>query len=129
MTTTLPDVAAEVIGALVEAVDDEAVTIDDERPATAHTGLHVQVGVDGGTIVWPIVARPLVRITTWAPAGKKAEAMDLAFLCLTKLLSEISTDVLAGFYEPTVPVADKDDETGDEFATFTVNANVRTVTS
>lgn len=116
---SFPDPLVLSIGILKETVSADS--FSDQR-ANTHGGSHVQVNVDGGSVVYPVTASPVIRVTTWA--ATKGQAYDLADECQSALLAS-STDAIPRFDGGGFPIADVDPDTGDCFATFTVTAVLR----
>lgn len=103
-------------------------TVSNRRPPPGTAGQHVQVGVDGNTVTYPIVSQLAVRVAVWASGPDAAHAAhDLAQRCQAVLLSS-STDQFPRFGPLAGPLAGTDPDSGDEFSFFTVTAVQRSVT-
>lgn len=112
--------------ALAERSDTEGVQVTGEDPGGAVKAPTVQVADDGGSGVWPIVEDATIRVSVYHPDGRSA-AIALANLCRA-VLANHSSDTIPRIDSPSRPLADRDPEHGDWFATFTTVAVVRSTT-
>lgn len=81
----------------------------------------VQLGKDSDAVTYPIVSRATLRVSVWhRDAGS---AHDLALLCQALLLSDAGPTIEAA-QSLTGPIPGRDEQTGLDFATFTVAATV-----
>lgn len=96
--------------------------VQSDRPAQ-HEFPRIQLGIDGGDVIYPVLSEPLIRVTVWAKDG--GEAHDKAAECQSILLGHNGEQTVS-FKNPTGITLGADNDNGDEFATFTVVARMRT---
>lgn len=85
---------------------------------------HVGVFDDSGDAVWPIVTRPLLRVTVWADG--RTRARELAGLCLCVLVAHRIPGI-ATVRDPSSILDARDSKNGGLMASFTVRATARTL--
>jgi hypothetical protein len=79
---------------------------------------------DGGGVDWPVMSKPIVRVTVWA--NGKQTAKLLRRIVMGVLLAQ-PVPGIAHIRKTGIGYTDaRDDETGADLASFTVNATVRT---
>lgn len=111
----------------VLALDGPAARITDELPADWHIKsgqLVIVVTDDGGPVVWPAYAHPIIRVTAYAngkQTAKAARAASMGYMLNTPIPG------VANLHSTGIGYTEaRDEETGADLASFTVTAAVKT---
>lgn len=84
---------------------------------------HVGIFDDGGGTDWPIVTRPILRVTVWSDGRDRSR--DVAGLCMGIMLGRTIKGIR--FTDPSSILEAFDSHNRGRMASFTVQATVRTV--
>ncbi|MET9286501.1 hypothetical protein [Nocardia beijingensis] len=79
---------------------------------------------DGGAPKWPVITRPLLRITVWANGRDRAR--DIASAALSVLMSQ-GVPGVATLTEPSGLLEARDTNTNAQLVSFTLRAQSRTL--
>ncbi|WP_051047363.1 hypothetical protein [Nocardia asiatica] len=91
---------------------------------TPSSAPHLVVFDDSGPTRWPVMTRPLLRVTVWADGRDRSRA--IAGAALGVLLSH-SIPGIATVTEPSLLLEARDSTNGGVLASFTVRAQARTL--